>query len=168
MILRYWLISLLLSLSRLLLRWWWCAFIGIKQSSPQNVMSVSKRYQGEAADEGPAWPTFQAKCEALRTFICDESHQEVWSEKAGAHCMITNEVQEGYMWQYLGYLNPGDENLQLGKRVEEYGRLVSGVVSGGHGREKNRGWVSGNPLKQKQVGEPRLWVSWVIGSECKD
>lgn len=44
---------------------------------PSNVMSVSKRYQGGAADEGPAWPTFQAKCEALRTFICDESHQEV-------------------------------------------------------------------------------------------
>ena len=40
-------------------------------------MLVLKRYQGEAADEGPEWPAFQAKCEALRTFICDESHQGV-------------------------------------------------------------------------------------------
>lgn len=51
--------------------------MGIKQPTPQNVMLVLKRYQGEAADEGPEWPAFQAKCEALRNFICDESHQGV-------------------------------------------------------------------------------------------
>lgn len=66
--------------------------MGIKPPTPQNVMLVSKRCQEEVPDEGSEWPAFQAKCEALRTFRCNESQQgadlkrqvhTAWSQRRG-------------------------------------------------------------------------------------
>lgn len=46
------------------------------QPPPQNVILVQERYQEGPPEKGLDWPAAKAKCEALKTILCDEGRRE--------------------------------------------------------------------------------------------